>query len=229
MTGAAWTLHWLEAEGDLQPWRECIEAEMAAARDAVARSVPPPRLDILIQHLPGRVIPETGMGGTSYGRCLMALTIDPANAAFAPSLAGHAFRRMAVHEVHHCLRFAATGYGGTLGEALVSEGLAGQFVHALFGNPPDPWECAVDDAVLRAHLPTSAELASTAYGHDAWFYGAGGRYPRWLGYTLGYRIVGEWLARGSVDGSRWVDVSAADVLAAATTVFADGPGGPVLV
>ncbi len=221
MTDPAWTLHWLEAEGTLQPWRKAIEEEIAAAREGVAGLVAPPRLDILVQCLPGRVIPETGTGGRAFRSTLLSLEFDPGNANLPASLASQAVRRMVVHEVHHCLRMAALGYGETLGEALVSEGLAGHFVRAVCGSAPELWECALDDAALRANHPSAAELASKDYGHDAWFYGEGGRYPRWLGYTLGYRTVGTWLSQARVDGCRWIKVPASEVLAAAGLVVAD--------
>jgi uncharacterized protein YjaZ len=87
------------------------------------------------------------------------------------------------------------GFGRTPGEALVSEGLAGRFVGHLFGNPPEPWECAVADEILRDHRPDAAALASSDHRQVAWFFGTrDGRFPRWLGYTLGHRIVGDWLA-----------------------------------
>jgi hypothetical protein len=74
---------------------------------------------------------------------LFSLTLDPDNPNFERSLGDGDLRRTIAHEVHHCMRMAGPGYGWTLGEALVSEGLAGQFVHRLFGSPPEPWECAV--------------------------------------------------------------------------------------
>ena len=221
MTG--WTLHWLEAEGDLQPWRAAIEREIDAARDAIARIVPLSRLDILIQRVPGHVIPEIGMGGHSWRRSLLSVTLDPDNPNFETALADQALRRTVAHEVHHCLRMAALSYGATLGEALVSEGLAGQFVSRLFQTAPKPWECAVDEASLRAHYPSDAELGSTEYDHNAWFYGTKGqRYPRWLGYTLGFRIVGAWLAGSQAAGGTWVTVPAAEVLSATRGIF-DAP------
>ena len=58
---------------------------------------------------------------------MFSMTLDPDNPNFAASLEGGAVHRHIVHEVHHCLRMAGPGYGWTLGEALVSEGLAGQF------------------------------------------------------------------------------------------------------
>lgn len=213
-----WTLHWLEAEGDLQPWRAAIEAEIGAAHDAVSKLLSPPRLDILVQRLSGAVIPEIGMVGHAFRRALFTLTLDPDNPHFAAALADGVLRRQAAHEVHHCLRMAGPGYGRTLGEALVSEGLAGHFTRRLFANPPEPWECAVDGAVLRAHMPDAASLASTEYGHAAWFYGDGSQRPRWLGYTLGYALVGAWLEAGPLpDGPAFVGTPAEAILAAGLT------------
>ena len=221
-----WRLHWLEAEGGLGSWRERITAEVEAAWEAAARLVPTPPLDILVQRLPGAVIPEIGMVGHAYRKGLFALTLDPDNPHFATSLDEGALRRQITHEAHHCLRMAGPGYGRTLGEALVSEGLAGQFTGRLFGSPPEPWERAVDEAVLRTHLPDAAALTALGYDHNAWFFGAGGQRPRWLGYTLGYRIVGKWLADvAAVDGDTWVNVPAEAVLAASGI---PGAGRPVI-
>jgi hypothetical protein len=209
-----WRLHWLEAEGDLQRWRSQVELEIGEARKAISRLISPPRLDILVQRLASPVIPEIGMVGRAYRKSLFALTLDPDNQHFAASLGEGALRRMVAHEVHHCLRMAGPGYGRALGEALVSEGLAGRFVGRLFGNAPEPWERAVDHNILRANRPDAASLASTSYNHAAWFFGTGGERPRWLGYTLGYEIVGKWLDQApEVDGLAWANVPADTVLA----------------
>ena len=220
-----WRLHWLEAGRDLTPWRGRIASEVEAAWTAMTAKVGTPPLDILVQRLPGAVIPEVGMVGHAYRTGLFALTLDPDNPHFAASLAEGALRRLTAHEAHHCLRMAALGYGRTLGEALVSEGLAGQFTGWLFGSPPEPWERAADDDALRSHAPGAAALAEPGYDHDAWFFGAGGHRPRWLGYTLGYRLVGRWLAgAGTVDGEAGVNVPAATVHAASGIPGAGIPG-----
>jgi hypothetical protein len=158
-----WRLHWLEAEGDLQCWRSQVECEIGAARMAITGLISAPRLDILVQRIAGAVIPEIGIGGHTYRKSLFALTLDPDNQHFAASLAEGALRRMVAHEVHHCLRMAGPGYGRTLGEALVSEGLAGRFVARLFGNAPEPWERAVDENILSTNRPDAASLASTSF------------------------------------------------------------------
>lgn len=210
-----WRLHWLEAEGDLGPWRERIAAEIQATRAVVAGLVEPPRLDILVQRLAGWVIPEIGMVGHSYRRGLFALTLDPDNPNFAGSLTDGTLRRQVAHEVHHCLRMATVGYNRNLGDALVGEGLAGRFVERLFASPPELWERAVEPGRLREFYPDEAALAAPSYDHNAWFFGAGGRYPRWTGYTLGYMIAGSWLhAVPEPDGATLVAVPTDEVLAA---------------
>jgi Predicted Zn-dependent protease (DUF2268) len=212
-----WQLHRLEAEGDLSKWREQIATEVAATYAIVSRLTTPPRLDILVQRLAGAVIPEIGMVGQAYRKGLFALTLDPDNPHFAACLGDGTLRRQVTHEVHHCLRMGGPGYGRTLGEALVSEGLAGHFTRRLFNNPPEPWECAVTHDVLDAHRPDKETLSAKWYNHAEWFFGAGGRRPRWLGYTLGYRVVGDWLAATpEMDGDLLVNVSAETVLTAAS-------------
>lgn len=212
----SWQLHWLEASGDLSPWRAIVAEEVEIARKAVSEMLPTPPLDIVVQRLPGEVIPETGTTGRALRAGLFSLTLDPANPHFERSLRDGDLRRTVAHEAHHCLRMAGPGYGWTLGEALVSEGLAGRFVSRLFGSPPEPWERAFTDDVLKANLPDNATLVGDGHDHRAWFFGFGGRYPRWLGYTLGYRIVGDWLdAEADPSGDTWVNVPAHEVIEAA--------------
>jgi uncharacterized protein YjaZ len=187
--------------------------------------LPLPSLDIMVQRLSGAVIPEIGMVGHAYRKRLFGLTLDPDNPHFPRCLEDGTLRRQVAHEVHHCLRMAAVGYGRTLGEALVSEGLAGRFASHLFGTPPEPWERAIDEAALRAHCPDAAALSTPGYDYAAWFFGASGQHPRWLGYTLGYRIAGDWLAATpGVEGDTWMNVPADAVLQAARTgVLAAAP------
>ncbi len=205
----------MEAEGDLRPWRRRITEEIKAMHAAVSRFVTPPRLDVLVQRLPGMVITEIGLVGHAYRPSLFALHCDPDNENFAGSLSDGTLRRQVSHEVHHCLRMAGSGYGRKLAEAFVSEGLAGHFVKQFFDNPPEPWECALDSEGLHAHFPDPSTLEATNYDHAAWFFGSGGHRPRWIGYTIGYALVGKWLeVKSGVDAGAIVNVAAETVLAA---------------
>ncbi len=211
----SWSLHWLEASGDLGSHRAAILEGLEAAYRSLAGFVRPPRLDILVQRLAGETIPEMGVVGHAYRDSLFAMTLDPDNPNFERSLRDGTLCRQIVHEVHHCMRMAGPGYGWTLGEALVSEGLAGRFVVMLLGSEPEPWERAVSAEDLRGAPVASSRLEEDGYDHAAWFHGQG-PYPRWFGYSLGYGMVGAWLAEaGDVDAATWIDVPAATVIEAA--------------
>lgn len=188
----AWQLHFLTARGQLGPWRGAVSEAVEAVRRRVAAVVEPPPLDFVVQSIAGGGIPERGHMGSSPAPGLVFLTLDPANPCLARNM-GRPFERMVAHEVNHAMRWDGPGYGRTLGEALVSEGLAGRFVRHLYADPPEPWE----DAAGTAELARGAALARAGwddrgYDHGRWFHGRGDL-PRWLGYTLGYRIVGAWL------------------------------------
>lgn len=165
----AWTLHWLEASGALGEFRKQLTEEFEIAYEAISRWMPAPRLDALIQRLPGETIAELGLVGRAYRSTMFSMTFDPDNPNFAASLKHGAVHRHVIHEVHHCLRMAGPGYGWTLGEALVSEGLAGQFVRQLLGSEPEPWERAFSLEALRAEPVDLSALGATYYDHNAWF------------------------------------------------------------
>lgn len=211
----AWTLHWLEASGRLADIRVDLVRNFEAAYATISTFMPPPRLDVIVQRLTGETIPEMGIVGRAYRDTLFAMTVDPDNPYFARSLRDGALHRQIVHEVHHCLRMAGQGYGWTLGEALVSEGLAGQFVRMLIDSEPEPWENALSAEVLRSAPVDMKALAATDYDHRSWFYGTGA-HPRWLGYTLGYEMVGCWLkTTGQIDAATWINVPAETIITAA--------------
>jgi len=202
----AWQLHFLNARGQLDRWRPAVEEGVEKVRRRCARVLESlPVVDIVVRAEPGGAIAEIGHVGQSPAPGVIFLTLDPTNPALVTHM-GAAFERMVAHEVHHALRWDGPGYGESLGEALVSEGLAGQFVRQLFQNPPEPWERAVQNAALRdAAGRARAQWDATDYGHARWFYGRGDL-GRWTGYALGYRLAGLWLTerpgRSAADAAR---------------------------
>lgn len=190
-----WTLHWLQAAGTLAPWRGRIRAEIDAAFDAIARVMPPPRVDIVIHQIPHWPVPELGFGGSTPSRCTMFLGFDTTHPALDERLVG-GLRRVVVHEAHHCLRQAGPGYGTRLGEALVSEGLADHFVLEVLGGSPDPWCVALQDGQLAA-AATEAEkvLWEPNIDLNRWFRGDRSRILPWSGYSLGWWLVDRYLAQ----------------------------------
>ena len=211
-----WTLHWLQAAGTLAPWRTRIRAEIDSAFQAIARIMPPPRVDIVIHQFPHWPVPELGFGGSTPSRDTMFLGFDTAHPAIEERLVG-GLRRVVVHEAHHCLRQAGPGYGTRLGEVLVSEGLADHFTLEVLGGAPEPWCVALQDSDLAA---AAAEAARVLWHHDIdlnrWFHGNSRGLLPLSGYSLGWRLVERYLAQTPGDRpSRLARVPAERVIAEA--------------
>jgi uncharacterized protein YjaZ len=195
MMDRTWTLHWLQAAGSLAPWRARIRAEIEAAFTACARVVVPPRVDIVIHQIPHWPVQERGFGGSAPSRTTMFLGFDTSNPAMETGLV-NGLRRVVAHEAHHCLRHAGPGYGTTLEETLVSEGLADHFVIELFGGTPEPWCVALDERQLQeAAAQAEPLLQSQAPDMQRWLLDGGVWLPHWTGYSLGWHVVGSYLAR----------------------------------
>lgn len=181
-----WILHPLNARHGLTP----VMAEIrAAAREAVALAgthADLPDFDLVVRAEPGGGVPKWGVGGRSLAAGLIEIMLDPAR--FDPQL----LIRTLVHEFHHLIRWEGPGYGRSLGEALVSEGMAGHFVLQVLGGKPDPWDATVPaSGVARMAMN---EWARRDYDHARWFFGKGDL-KNGTGYGLGHRIVAEHMAQ----------------------------------
>ncbi|MBA4492371.1 DUF2268 domain-containing putative Zn-dependent protease [Paracoccus sp. S1E-3] len=178
-------IHYLNSRNNLT---RVIPELRAAAREAVAAAeehAALPRFDLVVRD--GKdVMTGWGIGGCAPAPGQIQITLDPAR--FAPE----PFIRTLVHELHHLIRWDGPGYGKTLGEALVSEGLAGHFVLQVLGGKPDPWDAvAPSDGLTRRAMN---EWARLAYDHAEWFFGKG-KVRRWSGYGLGHRLIAEYLSQ----------------------------------
>jgi uncharacterized protein YjaZ len=142
------------------------------------------------------IIPGWGIGGATAGPDQVRLVVDPALPGLAQVLESR-LPPLVGHELHHVVRWRGVGSPQTLLELMVTEGLADHFSVERFGTPPPPWADALSEAQVTALMARAmAELDSTTFDRQAWFFGLGVTdLPRWTGYTLGYRLVGDYLAR----------------------------------
>ncbi|MEM8836750.1 MAG: DUF2268 domain-containing putative Zn-dependent protease [Pseudomonadota bacterium] len=188
---STWTVHYANATGDLNGLIKPVGRAIETVQKKAARVTEPVALDLVVQALYDRVIPERGFTGYTLHGSLIHLQIDPRNENLKDNL-GEPLERIIAHELHHALRFRQKRYGGTLGKALVLEGLAGHFVRELYDNPPEPWEALPAETLAPFMDDARLKWDASDYDHAAWFYGTGA-HPRWLGYSLGYHIVGAYL------------------------------------
>lgn len=189
---SGWRIHYMNANGQLDGLIEPIGESIERARLTAETVTPEIVIDVVVQVWPGRVIKEMGFSGYAPTGTMMQLTFDPENPALESKL-GEPVERMVAHESHHVLRWRDPGYGTTLREALVTEGLAGRFCEQLYESEPEPWEGALSGGELVACAKKAAEAWNeSSYSHDRWFFGTGDL-PHWAGYSLGYALVGQYL------------------------------------
>lgn len=199
---SVWTLHLLNARKRLIPVMSQIRA---TAREAVARvgdhaELPP--FDLVVRAGDGPV-PDGGIIARSPGPGVIEVTLAPDRADTAPLL------RVLVREMAHLIRWDGPGYGRSLGEVLVSEGVAGHFVLHILGGPPD----ACDSVRPPSGVARQAmnEWARRDYDHARWFEGKGDL-RKWTGHGLGHRLIAEHLGQNP-------DVSATSLATAPADPF----------
>jgi len=164
---------------------------------------------------PCRVVPETGVAARAWSEDRIDLWVDPVN-PWVQAAGEEEIVAMVAHELHHCARWRRPGYGHTLAEAIVSEGLACHFEARFRGGIPPFWARALDEATLaEVRVRAIEELDSRDFDPRAWFgsaaggdegrgpgadaaesrTGVRGAVPRHAGHALGYRIVARHLRR----------------------------------
>ena len=113
------------------------------------------------------------------------------------------------HELHHNARWRGPGYGTTLLQSMISEGLADHFAVETLGVPLPPWSRALSDADVERLLDRARpELDSSSFDRSGWFFGSRADIPVWTGYTLGYRLVERFQATDGRSAAELVNTDA---------------------
>ncbi len=160
-------------------------------------------VDVVVVDAPDDVIPEWGVGGYTYGPHTILVALDP-----AATIESHHIERTLVHEFHHTMRWRGPGCGGSLGQMLVSEGMAELFEEEVFGEAP--FFSRVDitnDEIAAARLA----LYEPEFDQRKWFFGSDG-VTFAFGYTYGYRLCKSYAEATGKRASDLVAVPSQDVL-----------------
>jgi uncharacterized protein YjaZ len=189
-------LHTLKASKRLGPFETLITSGFTEGLEQVEGKISLPDVDVVIADNPSAVIPETGVGGSAPNAHLLYISIDPEFLNLKDTLE-YEIRSTLAHELHHTARWKAVGYGKTLLEAIVSEGLADHFDLEINGGAPKPWSISVEGEKLRElQERAQIEFNNDQYDHRAWFFGSEKEtIPRWSGYSLGFEIVRKYMEK----------------------------------
>lgn len=208
-------LHFLNARLDLTLIMSEIRAALREAVAIASEHADLPDFDIIIR-AGEKVVTGWGVAGHSRAPGEVRLTVDP------PRFDPDALQRTLIHDIHHVIRWDGPGYGNSLGEALVSEGLAGHFVLKVLGGKPDPWDAVTPAAGLTRRAMN--EWSQLGYDHDAWFLGGSRTIRRWTGHGLGYRLLAAYLDRNPEEDAVSLAAMPADHFRATMRMLAKSDG-----
>lgn len=185
-------LHILNALGEFDLVFKHIEDEFAKCLRRISDTLSISDVDVVLYNNPKGVIPEVGIGGYSPNGHLVFVYLD-SRFPTLKRIIQEQLKRTLAHELHHCIRWRNPGYGKTLLEALVSEGLADHFDREVNGGSPQPWCTALHgEEVATFFKRAQREYHAKGYHHREWFFGTGS-IPRWAGYALGYQLIATYL------------------------------------
>lgn len=190
------TPHILLGSGRLKPFTEQIEEAVKKVLARVKNKVSISDVDIVIYDNPHGVIPEIGVGGYTPDEHVVFISLDPDFSNFEDTLSKQ-LGRILTHELHHVLRWKNPGYGDTLLEALITEGLADHFDVEVNKDEPEPW-CTIlsEKQILDLLTKAGKEFDNKNYDHNAWFFGSEDKgIPKWTGYALGFKLVNDYLKK----------------------------------
>lgn len=136
------------------------------------------------------VIPEIGTGGYTPSRHLTYLYIDPES-----NIDENEIYNTLCHELHHAKRYDDIGYGKTLLDSMIFEGLAVAFEEEISGKGafmPSQLLVRKDTSVLLRKI--RHKLDHEDFEHFRWFiYDNPEELPRWTGYEVGYYLIRQYL------------------------------------
>jgi hypothetical protein len=140
-----------------------------------------------------------GVGGYCPNGDLIELSVNINNPLFKKSW-DQLIRRSLLHELHHAVRRRSGIAIGesTFLECLFSEGLADHFVYEMTGQKP-VWATDLEKEVgaeLLARAKKIFDQPVTDELYKDWFTEGFKTLgiPRWTGYSLGYKLVGDYLS-----------------------------------
>ena len=164
---------------------------ISRALDHINALLPGPKTSISVNYYrPAVLIPQTGTAGvtdrltghitTGFGRTPRS-SIRRAVAFWMP--------RTLSHEVDHSVRIlAGPGFGPTLLDQIISEGISSVFDEAAFPGPANPWDNAISHSRECALWHTAQSQLGSPGLYDLWMFGSPG-VPYWTGFAIGYHIV----------------------------------------
>ena len=198
-------LHIGNASGDLNHVEQIIKNSAKQAFEYAEENFDAKNIDVFVINSSFYAIPELGFGGFCPAKDTVYINVDCTKKELEKKLLTSTF----IHELHHAMRWRDPGYGETLGEALVTEGLACLAEQEFIGAIPMYSKVKLSKDI---YVDAKKEASSKTYDHDGWFFGYSKTIPRWAGYTVGYEICKKYSNENNKTASQMLKIDAKEIL-----------------
>ena len=133
-----------------------------------------------------------GVDGHTQSGGFLLLRIDLRDEKYKiKDLLGSPLKAVVFHEANHVARWQGPGYGFTLLEATISEGLGTVYEKMNTAGYEIPHADYSNLEELLGKYRTRDKNDDATYNHNSWFFGFDPKYPKFLGYKVGAYIVDE--------------------------------------
>ena len=192
-----------------------LPALVSRALGHISELLPGPKTTIRVNfEPPGQLTPQTGTSGVTGLDGIISVGFGPTRQVSTGTALTTRLPRTLAHEVDHSVRIlAGPGFGRSLLQQIISEGISSVFDEAAFPGTLNPWDRAISPgqecALWRKARPQLGYLGF----YDLWMFGGNG-VPHWTGFTIGYHIVKDYRDRNpTVSWPALTATSAAAILA----------------
>ena len=199
--------HIADIGGQLSQLKGLIESAFARFAPIVVDDLGAETIEITFVPAPGKAIPQLGIGGHSPGPNNILVYFDPKS----DKINQDEILATLLHEAHHCIRWRSTGYGKSLGQAMVSEGLACLYEQEHLGRAPI---CVTDSLKNDQVEQAIRSFERQDYDHNEWFFGRESL-DFWFGYALGYELCRQYSEKTGQTAAQLVNTPASEILAKA--------------
>lgn len=190
--------------GELDNFVYMISESLKTIIPIVEKELDAKQIDIIFVSAAALTIPEYGIGGNSPGPNHVYISFDPNSDKITQT----GLNETLLHEIHHCMRWRNPGYGKTLGEAMISEGMACLYELQYSGKAPIYAKVRLKESqITKARII----INSKSYNHSKWFFGSKD-VDRWFGYSYGYRLCKYYSKKTNKNASELVHLDAQEIL-----------------
>lgn len=196
--------HIANATGELNGLFDMIHDSLNTVKPIVEKELHADGIDIIFVSAPALVIPEYGIGGNSPGPNHIYVSFDPNS----DKITQEGLVETLLHEIHHCMRWRNPGYGETLGEAMITEGLACLYEEEHSNKPPMYATIQLPNGQVEEAME---KLDANNYDHSRWFFGSED-IVKWFGYTYGYQLCKKYSELSGKKASELATIPASKIL-----------------